>query len=247
MSADYSEVAMFLLPSVAQRARQPERMDQPDLPRADHFRALQGLRRINRWSGSARILWPAVRCLAREVDGRPLRLLDIATGGGDLPVRLWRRARRAGLALQVDGCDVSPQALEFAHQTAEKNQADVHFFPLNALKDELPADYDIITSSLFLHHLSNDEAVALLERMRQAARQLVLINDLIRCTTGLLLAHLASRLLTTSPMVHWDAPRSVEAAFTPAEALQIAKRAGMEHATVGWRWPFRYLLSWRRS
>ena len=66
----------------------------------------------------------------------------------------------------------------------------------------------------------------------QAARQLVLINDLSRCGTGLLLAHLAGRLLTTSDVVRIDGPLSVRAAFTPAEAAQLAARAGLAGATV---------------
>src|SRR5262249_26909279 len=114
------------------------------------------------------------------------------------------------------------------------------------LADPLPTDCDVFTASLFLHHLSEDEAVALLRRMGEATRHLVLINDLIRSPTHLLLAHVASRLLTLSPVVHVDGPRSVESAFTMAEAKRLAEEAGLMGVTVGWRWPFRYLLAWRR-
>ncbi len=81
----------------SQRRCVPEVMDQPDLDPRLHAQALQGLARLNFWSGSARILWPPLSALARRLRPRPLRVLDLATGGGDVPVRLWRRASRAGL------------------------------------------------------------------------------------------------------------------------------------------------------
>ena len=41
-------------------------MDQPGLDAAEHARALRGLTRINSVSGSAGILWPSLRGLARQ-------------------------------------------------------------------------------------------------------------------------------------------------------------------------------------
>src|SRR5262249_56971024 len=55
------------MPLLDQRRRRPEIMDQPDLNRADHEHALGGLARINFLSGSARILWPALKALGREL------------------------------------------------------------------------------------------------------------------------------------------------------------------------------------
>ena len=78
-----------------QRHRQAEIMDRPDLPAAQHGHALDGLGRINFFSRSAGILWRPLAQLSRELG--PLRILDVATGAGDVPVRLWRKATRAGL------------------------------------------------------------------------------------------------------------------------------------------------------
>jgi hypothetical protein len=85
-----------------------------------------------------------------------------------------------------------------------------------------------------------------LRRMADAAGRLVLVNDLCRGATGLALAHLACRLLTRSPVVHTDGPRSVAAAFTPTELAGLAAEAGLTGATVTRHWPCRMLLSWRR-
>jgi 2-polyprenyl-3-methyl-5-hydroxy-6-metoxy-1,4-benzoquinol methylase len=221
-------------------------MDQPGLSPARHAGALRGLARINFVSGSAGILWPALRGLALEVAPRPLHVLDVASGGGDVPVRLWRRARHAGLDLHIEGCDVSPVAVEHARATAARRGAEVRFFVHDALQGPAPAGYDAAVSSLFLHHLSEDEAVAFLGRLAAAVGRLLLVNDLARSWAGLALAHVGARLLSASPVVHIDGPRSVASAFTPAEALALAGRAGLHGARVVRRWPCRYLLSWKR-
>jgi hypothetical protein len=101
--------------------------------------------------------------------------------------------------------------------------------------------------SLFLHHLDEPQAVELLRRMSESARHLVLVNDLIRGRLGYALAWLGTRLLTRSRVVHVDGPLSVEGAFTRAEALELAERAGLHGATIVRRWPCRFLLTWQRD
>lgn len=229
---------------VRRRRREPEIMDQPDLDSHQHRRALRALQRINALSGSARILWPALRDLARQ-SPPPLRVLDVASGAGDVPLGLWKRARRAGLPMQFAGCDQSRTALEYARGRAERHQADVSFFERDVLNGPLPEGYDALTCSLFLHHLEDEQAVDLLRRMGQGARRMALVNDLRRGTDGLLLAYVGSRVLTTSPVVHTDGPLSVRAAFTLPEVRDLARQAGLEGITLARCWPCRFLLSWK--
>lgn len=229
------------------RRCRPEMMDQPDLDAGRHLEALRGLARINLFSRSAGILWPTLARLAHSMAPRAPRILDIATGGGDVPIRLWQRARRAGFALHLEGCDISPVAVEHAGARAAAAGAPIRFFVHNALKGPALSGYDAILCSLFLHHLDETQAVSLLARMSEMAGRLVLVNDLQRGWTSLLAAHLVTRLLTTSTIVHVDGPRSVEAAFTAAEARALAERAGLGGVRVSRRWPFRWLLTWRRT
>jgi SAM-dependent methyltransferase len=228
------------------RRRQPEIMDQPGLDPAAHRAALAGLGRVNAVSGCVGILWPPIRDLARAAAPRPLRVLDLASGGGDVALGLWDRARRAGLALYVEGRDLSPVAVAYAREQADRRQAPVRFHVADVLADALPDDFDVTQTSLFLHHLSDDQAVELLAKMAAAARRLVLVNDLVRSRVAHRVAWVGCRLLTRSPVVHVDGPLSVRAAFTTAEARELARRAGLAGATVRWRWPWRFLLAWRR-
>ena len=228
------------------REIKPEVMDNPRLESSRHMAALAGLARINVLARSAGILWGPLKRLACQRNSRRLRVLDLATGSGDIPLALWRKAARAEIALEITGVDVSRRALALARQRAAKEGARVNFLELNVVKDSLPRDYDVIMTSQFLHHLTNHQAAALLAKMKRAARRAVLVHDLVRRTDGLWLAYLASRLFSTSDVVRTDALLSVRAAFTIDEARRLAETAGLEGATVSKRWPCRYLIDWRR-
>src|SRR5262249_40783337 len=157
------------LAGLTHRDRQPEMMDQPGLDAGQHIAALRGLARINRWSGSAGILWPPLRSVALRSSEKPVRVLDLATGGGDVPIRLCRNARRAGLRMEFAACDISDTAIAFAQREAAAKGTPVKFFRLDGLHEPLPEGYDVVTCSLFLHHLDDEQAVSLLQRMAAAA------------------------------------------------------------------------------
>jgi 2-polyprenyl-3-methyl-5-hydroxy-6-metoxy-1,4-benzoquinol methylase len=137
-------------------------------------------------------------------------------------------------------------AVEHARQCAGQAGAAVEFRCCDVFNLDPSEGFDVVLCSLFLHHQSEEQAVALLRQMARCARELVLINDLVRSGAGYRLACLGTRLLTRSPVVHVDGPRSVAAAFTLSEAGELAERAGLHGARVEPRWPCRYLLSWRK-
>lgn len=220
-------------------------MDDPALPPVEHRQALAGLARLNAFSGSASALWPEIRHLAREL-GRPLRLLDVATGAGDVPAVLLKRAARAGISIEFSACDISPVAMESASDRFRAAGVKVKLFTIDALAESLPTGFDVVVCSLFLHHLSADNAVSLLRNLSAATDRLVLVNDLGRSRLNLGLVWLGSQLLTRSRVVHVDGPRSVRAAFTSVEAAELAERAGLTDAVVTEKFPCRWLLSWRK-
>jgi 2-polyprenyl-3-methyl-5-hydroxy-6-metoxy-1,4-benzoquinol methylase len=231
------------------RRSEPEIMDDPHLDAHEHARALSVLARLNSLSGGSSVLFRAIASLHRRLGTDRLKILDVASGAGDLPVRLWRRAARAGLDWRIAGCDVSGVAVEQARARALASDAPVHFFVHDALTGPLPGPYDVVTCSLFLHHLSVEQGTTLLQAMSNAGSAwpaLVLIDDLDRSLRGYVLTYLATRLLTRSRVVRTDGLRSARAAFTPAEALALAEAAGMHGSVVARRWPCRWLLSWSR-
>jgi len=230
------------------RKLQPEIMDQPGLDAAEHAGALAGLRRINALSRTSSYLWNSIsRQIGPHDNGsEPIRILDIASGGGDVPIDLMRRALVANRRIQIEGCDFSDRAVRIAQARANSLGLAVRFSVLDALRDPIPEGFDVITCTLFLHHLSEENAILLLRKMATATRRLVLVDDLIRDRLGLFLARLGCRLLTTSRIVHFDGPASVEAAFSISEAVELANLAGLGPVAIERHWPRRFLLSWNR-
>lgn len=232
----------------SQRRHEAEWMDQPGLDPQLHLAALGGLQRLNRVSRSAAILWPSIVAAAAEVAPAPLGVLDLACGAGDNALTLARRARRKRLNVEVCGCDISAVAISAAQRaaTAAGFSAD-NFFQLDVLHQPLPGGFQIIMCSLFLHHLSHEDATQLIRKMAAATERLVLICDLRRSRRGMGFAWVGSRLLTRSPIVHVDAVRSVAAAFVESEILSLAAEAGLDGCVLSQHWPQRWLMSWRKA
>src|SRR6476660_4100217 len=89
--------------------------------------ALAGLRRLNFVSNSARSVWRPIERLAKAIPNQRLRILDIATGSGDIPIALWRRARKAGMDVEIQGIDVNSRSVELARERAKEVSAPVTF------------------------------------------------------------------------------------------------------------------------
>lgn len=233
--------------SLAERVREDEVMDSPDLDVGLHHQALAALRRVNLWSGIGGRLAGILADLAKQRGLSRLRVLDLASGGGDVSLSLVRSMQRRGVAVELDGWDRSETAVDYATaQAKRRGQSGVRFLVRDVLNDPVEEAYDVVLSTLFLHHLENSDATRLLQKMRAAAGQAVLVDDLLRTRTGYWLAQAGTRLLTFSPVVHVDGPMSVRAAFSLTEVHQLADQAELTGATVRTHWPSRFLLCWQR-
>jgi SAM-dependent methyltransferase len=230
------------------RDRQPEVMDQPGLDPKEHAKALMGLRRINAISRCSAGLFRPIEALAITQPAQPLRVLELACGGGDTAIDLALMAKRKGLALDIHVCDLNPEAVAIAQSNAVRRQAALTVFTADALAK--PTDhnsFDVVYCTLFAHHLDELDVVRLLEVMALRSRKLVLVDDLIRSRLGFALAWIGTRLLSRSSVVHTDGPLSVRAALQPDEMKSIAMQAGLNDAQIKRSWPERYLLSWAHS
>ena len=177
----------------------------------------------------------------------PITLLDLASGAGDLPLASRNVLVPAGIDLQVKGCDVSPVAVSFANEAARSESADVEFFVRDVIHESFDDRYDFVTASLFFHHLSSEEAIAMLAKMQSIARRGIIVNDLSRGDAWYALVWIGSRIVTRSHVVHIDGPRSIASAFTPREFDLLAMKAGLKNGTSRVRWPARFIYSWMRS
>lgn len=235
-----------LWPNLKERNRQPELMDDPQLDPQVHQGALQGLSRVNWVTQTHRLLWKPIEEYCQKNKLTSVSVLDLGCGSGDLLVWLHAKALQQGIQLKVTGCDLSPVALEFARQRAAQEKMDAEFRQLDVLEGALPQDQDIVVCSLFLHHLESGDVVRLLQRMTEAARHLVVAQDLLRSRWGYLMCVAGTQLISRSRIVHVDGPLSVAGAFTLAEILSLSEQAGLAEAQLNRHWPERFVLTWQR-
>ena len=227
------------------RRRVDELMDDPAIDPERHRQALAGLRRLNRISGvSAAMMRRLTRLSLAANSGasakkRPLRVLDVACGSGDLPIDWLLSARRRGIPLSVTGLDISDVALQTASKSAQAQGVELGTVCRDALRDGLPGGFDVVTCSLFMHHLDPPEVSRLVQEMWRASGRAVVICDLERSRTNLALVAASARLVTRSDVVHFDASASVRGAYTRGEF------AALVHNALGFEVPIRHSLPCR--
>ena len=229
---------------VPARRLDAELMDRLDNAPSDLAGALDDIRTVNRFLRGSKILADAVEPYLRDQrPGETLSVLDVGTGGADLPLELVARARKAGRAIRIQAVDRDPAVLDYARQRVGRTpevelcRADAWELPFP------PASFDLVTASMFLHHFNHGEAARLLARFRRIARRAVLINDLRRHLVPWAFIGLAARATRRHAMFVHDAPLSVLRGFTVDELRAIARDAGAPGASVRRAFPFRLVLT----
>ena len=235
-------------------------MDRPDISFAEHQLALKGLARLNRASGVHQKVWRELMLgMSANHQTGPVRLLDLATGGADLPIHLFHQARRAGLDLRILAVDRAEGALRHAMERCQASgvpsamgadfpdQPGIHFCLADALDFPMSLpEPDWVTSSLFLHHLTNFQAYELLVALSGLVRKGLVIADLSRGWLNQALVTIGSHLLSRSPLVHNDGPASIRAAFTLVEARELAESAGLKGVSLVPAFPGMWLMRWEK-
>jgi len=221
-----------LLPRFARAADGVELMDGP-VPDAQLAPALRDIARLNGLFGGRRLSVRYVRELvARHPRDRMITVLDVGTGGADVPVALARWARREQRRIRIVALDRDPAALATARRAARR-YPEIVFVQGDALR--LPARaaaVDVAMSALVLHHLAPHEAARSIAEMERVSRAGFVANDLARSRAAYALVWIATRLVAVTRMARHDGPMSVRRAYTPGELRALCARAGVLAARV---------------
>jgi 2-polyprenyl-3-methyl-5-hydroxy-6-metoxy-1,4-benzoquinol methylase len=186
-------------------------------------RDLQHLRQLNRWFGSHRLVLNFMRRWIKP--NTRTRIVDLATGSGDIPRLIANYARGIRAQVEIDALDRQPATLEIA-QKLSSGYPEIHYREANILEWNSVETYDIALCTLALHHFSDEDAVNVLERCRQLSQRFVLVSDLRR---GFLLragVYLLTASIFREPMTRHDARLSAVRAFSFSEMRNHALRAG---------------------
>jgi 2-polyprenyl-3-methyl-5-hydroxy-6-metoxy-1,4-benzoquinol methylase len=204
---------------------------------------LDELETINTWLGGyAPVLNALDRLRPRFPAGRPLRVADLGSGGGDTLRQIAHWARRRGIAVELTGIDANEFMLEYAAGKSA-NHPEISYQQFDIFSPEFQAQpYDVLTCSLFCHHFIDVELVPLLRQWQQQAQVAVVINDLHRHWLAYHSIKWLTRLLGGSYLVQHDAPLSVARAFRREDWVALLARAGITRYELRWRWAFRWQL-----
>lgn len=199
-------------------------MDSPGADPAQVQMSLRFLRRVNHMLGYTRRTLHHLERFSRRWDRTDtIRILDVATGSADVPVAILNWAGHRGFNVEVTGIDL--HATIAAEALALHHDARLRIVRGNALALPFEADtFDYATTSLFLHHLDDEDVVCALREMARVSRRGMIVGDLLRCCQAYRWIKLFT--LWANPIVKNDGPASVAQAFTREEILALRDRAG---------------------
>jgi ubiquinone/menaquinone biosynthesis C-methylase UbiE len=217
----------MVFPDLTHRRRSDEWMDAPDADPVLVRKSLRFLRRVNRLLGYTRSTLTHLERFSRSWSrDEPIRIIDFATGSGDLPRAILRWADSRGFRnVHVTGVDL--HATTAAAALAQNPDARIRIVRANVLQLPFVEDsFDYATTSLFLHHLDDDDVIRVLAAMSRVARRGIIAGDLLRRRRAY--AWIKLFTLFANAIVKNDGPASVAQAFTREEILALRDRA---HAT----------------
>jgi 2-polyprenyl-3-methyl-5-hydroxy-6-metoxy-1,4-benzoquinol methylase len=203
-----------------------ELMDRPQPVSDELERDLHNIRQLNRWFGSYRLISFFLKDWIRP--GARLRVVDLATGSGDIPRLSADYARKVGAEVRIDALDQQAATLEIAKKLSV-DYPSIAFIEANLLEWEPPERYDIVLCTMALHHFSEQDAVCCLRRCRELSRKFVLVSDLRRSWFGTVGVRLLTATIFREPMTQHDARLSMVRAFSFFELDRLASRAGWEN------------------
>jgi len=223
----------------AKRSTELERIDTGDYTPDEYATFLREIGFINRHLGDGRALR---KSLIREVEREDLRefsVLDVACGSGELLRQIAEFSRKEGRSARLTGIDLNELSFAKVNRSAI-DFPEIAYVRGNAFR--LPfADgtFDFAISSLFYHHLKDEQIPFVLGEMLRIARRRVFVIDLHRHPMAYALYKLFCFGFRISPLVTQDGSLSILRGFRPGELEKITSRNDLRTRRVT---PFRLVV-----
>lgn len=200
--------------------------------------SLLDLRWFNRWFGGMATVRAMIQLVVQRTGRRSLSVLEVASGEGYILKTLREQFAATGVDLDITLVDRVTAHMP-ANGSFPKIAGDALHLPLT------DASFDVVSSSLFVHHLAPDEAIVFARESLRVAKQAVLVHDLIRNPLHLAIAY-AGLPLYRSRITRNDAPASVRQAYTIKEMESFFKQAAAPAIEVEEHYFYRMgLIAWK--
>jgi 2-polyprenyl-3-methyl-5-hydroxy-6-metoxy-1,4-benzoquinol methylase len=223
------------------RSNEKEYLDGDDIATTDLCLNLSELDVINRYLGGYKASLNGLKEILRS-NKKINTILDIGFGGGDSIKQFAIYSAKNNLDHFYYGVDLKRDCISYAEKNLSplKNK-ELICDDFRNISTDLLSKIDIIHSSLFLHHLSNDEIIGLL-KFAKSNNCTFLANDLHRHWLAYYSIKFLTALFSKSYLVKNDAPISVKRGFKKAEIESLLKQSGFTDFSVKWSWAFRYII-----
>jgi hypothetical protein len=185
-----------------QRVDSEEILDSNLCPAGEVETSLRDLCRINRWFGGVSTTRKLIERISSATGRKHFCVLEVAAGFGEVPRAAAAQLSHDGITLEIT--DLDHRALV----------ADALALPFRE------ATFDLVSCSLFAHHLKPEELKQFGQEACRVSRCAVLINDLIRHPLHLALVYAGFPLMRSS-ISRTDGVASVRRAYTPDEVRDI--------------------------
>ena len=224
------------------RSYQKELLDRSDIPFADIEQNMRELDFINTYLGGHAITLAGIKkIIAAAPTKKEWLICEIGCGGGDNLKAIHRWCATKQIATGFMGIDINPECIAVAARKLGAIPCQLMAVDYKLARfDQRP---DVIFSSLFCHHFTDEELVSMLRWMQQHAGTGFFINDLHRHPLAYFSIKALTALFSSSYLVKNDAPLSVQRGFKKEEWKQLLHAAGIQSYNVSWKWAFRYLVT----
>lgn len=223
------------------RSEREELIDSVEPSSRDFAASFTDISRINRYLGGVAAVQNPLGAMLRrcaKTGDQPVRILDIATGGADIPRALVRVARRGAFGsatrFQITATDIHPKVLQFTReQTPNLEYPEICVETADAFA--LPyADgaFDFALCSLAFHHFGHENCVRVLREMERVTTRGFIVNDLLRDRVPRALIWAVTRIARMNYLTCNDAPISVSRGYTRQEYTQMTRDAGIPRCQV---------------
>jgi ubiquinone/menaquinone biosynthesis C-methylase UbiE len=228
------------MPDFSIRSYKKELLDRNDIPFEDIKRNMQELDFINKWLGGHQITINGLKKLLPDAENIGLVIAEIGCGGGDNLRVLKNYCEKKKIQASFIGIDINPHCIEFAK--SRKENEGIQFIASDYAKVQFENKPDIIFTSLFCHHFTEEELINQFQWMRLNAGTGFFINDLHRHLLAYYSIKLLTALFSKSYLVKNDAPLSVLRGFKRKEIQMLNEVCAIANAQLKWQWAFRWLL-----
>ena len=168
-----------------------------------------------------------------------ISIVDLGCGSGDILRAVADYGRKNSFTFNLTGIDANAYTVNYARKLSV-NYPEISYINMDVQEAAFSGiPFDMVITTLFLHHFTDQEIERLLIPVVKKARIGVVINDLHRSKTAYFLFKVIS-LFIKNPMVKKDGAISVLRGFKKNELITISKKLNNTVSSVRWKWAFRY-------